>query len=93
MAERRRRPGDPRFDVLTRLIQGELGGERLSETELLHNCIFLLNAGHETTTNLIGNGVHALLTQRDAVAAAAAPTRRCWARRSRNCCASKARCS
>jgi cytochrome P450 len=41
-----------------------LGGDRLSELELLHNCIFLLNAGHETTTNLIGNGVHALLSQR-----------------------------
>lgn len=38
---------------------------RLSETELFHNCIFLLNAGHETTTNLIGNGLHALLTHRD----------------------------
>ncbi|HKW53040.1 MAG TPA: cytochrome P450 [Stellaceae bacterium] len=36
-------------------------GERLSEIELLHNCIFLLNAGHETTTNLIGNGVDLLL--------------------------------
>ncbi|HYM02103.1 MAG TPA: cytochrome P450, partial [Stellaceae bacterium] len=35
--------------------------ERLSEIELLHNCIFLLNAGHETTTNLIGNGVDLLL--------------------------------
>jgi cytochrome P450 len=65
VAERRRRPGDAHFDVLTRLIQGDAGGERLSETELLHNCIFLLNAGHETTTNLIGNGAHALLTQRE----------------------------
>ncbi len=36
-------------------------GERLSELELLHNCIFLLNAGHETTTNLIGNGIDLLL--------------------------------
>jgi len=63
VAERRRRPGDTRVDVLTRLIQGEVGGERLNDIELLHNCIFLLNAGHETTTNLIGNGVHALLTQ------------------------------
>jgi len=36
-------------------------GERLSELELLHNCIFLLNAGHETTTNLIGNSVHLLI--------------------------------
>lgn len=57
VAERRQRPGDPERDVLTRLIQGEVDGERLSEVELLQNCIFLLNAGHETTTNLIGNGL------------------------------------
>ena len=57
---RRAHPGDPEHDVLTRLIQGESGGERLSETELLQNCIFLLNAGHETTTNLIGNSLVAL---------------------------------
>ena len=65
VGERRRHPGDPEADVLTRLIQGEVDGERLTEAELLHNCIFLLNAGHETTTNLIGNGLHALLTHRD----------------------------
>ena len=63
VAERTRHPGDPEADVLTRLIQGDAQGA-LSETELLHNCIFLLNAGHETTTNLIGNGVHALLHHR-----------------------------
>ncbi len=66
VAQRRAHPGDPQADVLTRLIQGEADGERLSEAELLHNCIFLLNAGHETTTNLIGNGVFALLGQRQA---------------------------
>jgi cytochrome P450 len=60
IARRRARPGNPERDVLTRLIQGEDNGERLSEKELLHNCIFLLNAGHETTTNLIGNGLVAL---------------------------------
>jgi cytochrome P450 len=59
--ERRRKPGDPDSDVLTRLIQGETNGERLSALELYHNCIFLLNAGHETTTNLIGNGLWLLL--------------------------------
>ena len=59
VAERRKCPGNPEHDVLTRLIQGEATGEKLSEVELLQNCIFLLNAGHETTTNLIGN---ALLT-------------------------------
>jgi cytochrome P450 len=57
VARRRAYPGNPERDVLTRLIQGEASGERLSEKELLHNCIFLLNAGHETTTNLIGNGL------------------------------------
>ncbi len=64
VADRRRHPRDAHSDVLTRLIQGEIDGERLTEAELLHNCIFLLNAGHETTTNLIGNGLHALLTHR-----------------------------
>jgi hypothetical protein len=57
VARRRRAPGDPQHDVLTRLIEGEVDGERLSEAELLQNCIFILNAGHETTTNLIGNGL------------------------------------
>jgi cytochrome P450 len=60
IARRRRTPGDPAHDVLTRLIEGEEGGEKLTPDELLHNCIFLLNAGHETTTNLIGNGLVAL---------------------------------
>jgi cytochrome P450 len=64
VAERRRHPGDVATDVLTRLLEGDTDGERLTETELLHNCIFLLNAGHETTTNLLGNSVHALLTHR-----------------------------
>ncbi len=64
VADRRAHPGDAEADVLTRLIQGD-GGEQFSEAELLHNCIFLLNAGHETTSNLIGNGLHALMTHRD----------------------------
>lgn len=60
IARRRAQPGDPDQDVLTRLIQGDCSNpnaDRLSANELLHNCIFLLNAGHETTTNLIGNGL------------------------------------
>ena len=56
---RRKKPGDPQTDVLTRLIIGN-DGELLSETELLQNCIFILNAGHETTTNLIGNALFEL---------------------------------
>ena len=65
VGKRRANPGNPERDVLTRLIRGEDDGERLSEKELLHNCIFLLNAGHETTTNLIGNGLVALYRHPD----------------------------
>lgn len=57
VADRRARPGDPERDVLTRLIRGEADGERLGQEELLQQCIFILNAGHETTTNLIGNAL------------------------------------
>lgn len=61
IARRRSNPGDDESDVLSRLIQGD-GDETLAEKELLHNCIFILNAGHETTTNLIGNAVYELQT-------------------------------
>ena len=61
IARRRSNQSDDESDVLSRLIQGE-GGETLTEKELLHNCIFILNAGHETTTNLISNAVYELLT-------------------------------
>ncbi|MEP2717505.1 cytochrome P450 [Pseudophaeobacter sp.] len=59
VARRRAAPGDPETDVLTRLIGSEKDseGQGLSEIELIQNCIFILNAGHETTTNLIGNGL------------------------------------
>lgn len=57
IARRRANPGDPETDVLTRLIRGEGADAQLSEIELMQNCIFILNAGHETTTNLIGNGL------------------------------------
>jgi hypothetical protein len=56
------RSRDP-AEILSKLIDasdfagGADEGEQLSELELIHNCIFLLNAGHETTTNLIGNAV------------------------------------
>ncbi|MEM8579097.1 MAG: cytochrome P450 [Pseudomonadota bacterium] len=56
VARRRAAPGDPETDVLTRLIAGDADGQ-LSEVELIQNCIFILNAGHETTTNLIGNAL------------------------------------
>jgi cytochrome P450 len=60
VGERRANLRDPDTDVLTRLIVGEEGSLPLTENQLLHQCIFLLNAGHETTTNLIGSALHAL---------------------------------
>jgi cytochrome P450 len=61
-------------EILSTLIDAsdfktqDSGAERLSRVELLHNCIFLLNAGHETTTNLIGNGIDLLIRHQDALA-------------------------
>jgi cytochrome P450 len=61
-------------EVLAALVRGSefnsnaSPDERLSELELIHNCIFLLNAGHETTTNLIGNGIDLLIRHPDALA-------------------------
>ena len=61
-------------EILSTLIDAsdfkapDAGAERLSRIELLHNCIFLLNAGHETTTNLIGNGVDLLIRHPEALA-------------------------
>jgi cytochrome P450 len=62
IAERRRRPGD---DVVSQLIAAEVNGERLSQTELVVTTILLLIAGHETTVNLLGNGLLALLQHPD----------------------------
>jgi hypothetical protein len=42
-------------------LRWEVDGAGLGVVELYHQCIFLLNAGHETTTNLIGNGIELLL--------------------------------
>jgi hypothetical protein len=58
IAERRRQPQD---DLTSDLIAAEEAGDRLSEAELLATLILLLVAGHETTVNLIGNGLLALL--------------------------------
>lgn len=54
------RRGAPRDDVLSALIAAEEEGDRLTHDELLINLILLLIAGHETTSNLIGNGTLAL---------------------------------
>lgn len=61
-AQRRR---DPQNDLITALLMAEEEGEILSEEEILSTCVTLLVAGHETTTNLIGNGIYTLLQHRD----------------------------
>ena len=61
IADRRRRPSTDPGEILSALLAAEDAGDRLTEVELLHQCIFLLNAGHETTTNLIANAVVSLL--------------------------------
>ncbi len=55
------RRAEPRDDLITALVQAEEAGDRLSEDELLGMVFLLLAAGHETTVNLIGSGVLALL--------------------------------
>ncbi len=54
---RRRQPGD---DLTTQLVQAEEDGSKLTNEELTANIILLFGAGHETTVNLIGNGLLAL---------------------------------
>jgi len=51
----------PRADVVTQLIEAEEKGDRLSDDEVVSTVVLLLVAGHETTVNLIGNGMLALL--------------------------------
>lgn len=58
VSDRRRRPSE---DLISQLIAVEAEGERLTEDELISNCILLLNAGHEATVNVIGNGLLGLL--------------------------------
>jgi cytochrome P450 len=64
----RRKKGDQsggQGEVLAGLIFGEVDGRKLTEKELVQNCIFLLNAGHETTTSMVGNGLGVLLEHPD----------------------------
>ncbi len=58
LAEKRARPGDALLDAM---LAAEVDGARLTEDEIAANAVFLFLAGHETTTNLIGNGMLALL--------------------------------
>jgi len=62
---RRKQPGD---DLTTQLVQAEEDGSKLSNEELTSNIILLFGAGHETTVNLIGNGLLALHRNPDQLA-------------------------
>ena len=62
IAERRAAPGD---DFVSRMIAARDDEGRLSEDELVATCMLVLFAGHETTTHLLGNAVHALLDHPD----------------------------
>jgi cytochrome P450 len=65
VATRRRNPGS---DLISLLLEIEADGEWLTEDELLAQCVMLLFGGHETTRNLIGNGIYTLLQHPDALA-------------------------
>lgn len=62
---KRANPGD---DLLTAMIEAEEDGDRLTMAELRDQVVLLFIAGHETTVNLIGNGIHALLEHPDQLA-------------------------
>ncbi|MBZ0216315.1 MAG: cytochrome P450, partial [Fimbriimonadaceae bacterium] len=54
-------------EILTALMNAEEDGDKLTELELLHQCIFLLNAGHETSTNMISHGINEMLQRPDEI--------------------------
>ena len=83
----------PREGLIHSLMTAEVDGARLTEEEIIANTIVTMVGGQETTTNLIGNGMLTLL--RNPSGAGAAPRRSGdhRDRRSRNCCATKARAS
>ena len=56
---------DPRQDLISAMVSARSGADALSDDELVANCTLLLVAGHETTTNLIGNGMLALMRHPD----------------------------
>ncbi|MFU1794909.1 cytochrome P450 family protein [Paenibacillus azoreducens] len=62
LADKRKHPGN---DVTSKLVEAYDEGDKLNENELLSTIWLLITAGHETTVNLIGNGVLALLNHPD----------------------------
>jgi cytochrome P450 len=59
---------EPQDDLVSALVAAEAEGDKLNSEELMAMIAILLSAGHETTVNLIGNGMHTLLTHPDAMA-------------------------
>ena len=95
-SHRRAATTDPADDLLSELIAVSDGSDRLTQEEVISTAILLFAAGFETTTNLIGNGLWALLAPSRSARAACArrwPTRRRCNGRSRSCCGGTARSS
>jgi cytochrome P450 len=65
LREREKRPRD---DLMSLMLRAEHEGEKLSQDESVANCVLLVFAGHETTTHLLGNGLHHLLRHPDQAA-------------------------
>lgn len=62
ITRRRQRPGD---DLFSALVSLQVEGDRLTRDELIATAVLLLNAGHEASVNVLGNGVVALMAHRD----------------------------
>ncbi|MCH8908188.1 MAG: cytochrome P450, partial [Candidatus Heimdallarchaeota archaeon] len=69
LIEDRKRFGSAQTDIISKLIEAEEDGDKLTQSEVVSNLILLYVAGHETTTNLISNGLNALITNPDQLAA------------------------
>ena len=70
IAQKRRSPDDA---LLSRLVNVQDEGDRLSEDELSAMALLIFAAGFETTTNLVGNGLYGLLRQPDSTGSCIAP--------------------
>ena len=80
--------GQPARQPDSDLIGAQDADDRLTDEEIVSTCTLLLFGGHETTTNLIGNGTRTLLHHPDQLRPARGGARRCSSRPSRSCCAS-----